>query len=319
MAAHLNAKIHPEEAQHAKIDRYIVDRVRAALSVLKQCLTEEQCVEYHIVLGAIAPEREVQSCKEGKLRSVAERLGVTRGYLFAHSKQRPRAFDQAVTRRAAFDSACVPTMGCGPSMLDRPLKVGEKALSHGRPCKVVEIDYGKGTCKLAFSEGGVNATRTYSSLGRAKGGARIARPPLLLRPQPREMRWNEKASAARPKVEEFFNEHGARSPEIRDQVRRRHGVALYEVTQALILYSTYAALYAAFVATHPMVRISFSLFKSLRPWYVRRAKREVCLCRQCENFKCYKEILLALVKVLDRSSTGHTLELDHVSYMCDHV
>ena len=88
-----------------------------------------------------------------------------------------------------------------------------------------------------------------------------------------------------------------RVEQFRDQVRRRVGPGLYQTAQALFIYSTYATLYALFLVNYPALTISFGLFKALRPWYVRRAKQEGCLCKHCENFKCYQETLHSLVKV----------------------
>ena len=45
-----------------------------------------------------------------------------------------------------------------------------------------------------------------------------------------------------------------------------------------------------------------SLFKQLRPWYVRRAKDETCLCKQCTNYQGYAEVLYSLPKVKPRPS-----------------
>ena len=64
-------------------------------------------------------------------------------------------------------------------------------------------------------------------------------------------------------------------------------IGLYETAQALFVYAKSSSLYKLFVARYPGHPISFSLFKSIRPWYVRRAKQETCLCKHCENFKAY--------------------------------
>ena len=69
------------------------------------------------------------------------------------------------------------------------------------------------------------------------GSARLRRVPPSLRPTPREVRKDEKAEAARPKVEELFNAEGARSPSQRDRVRRRVGAWLYQTEQRLYMYA----------------------------------------------------------------------------------
>ena len=51
-----------------------------------------------------------------------------------------------------------------------PLKVGDAATSRGQLCTILEIDHNANTCKLAFSEGGVNAECDYTCI--YKGNAR---------------------------------------------------------------------------------------------------------------------------------------------------
>ena len=105
----------------AKVDRYIVNRLKAALHQLKQCRSAAECVDYGVVLGAVAPTREDGRSHDGMLRSVFKRLGVQRGsrYVKKTGESRPRAPDKAVTRRAAFDS----------EVLRRPLQVDDAAMS----------------------------------------------------------------------------------------------------------------------------------------------------------------------------------------------
>lgn len=84
---------------------------------------------------------------------------------------------------------------------------------------------------------------------------------------------------------------------MRDEVRRRVGVGLYETAQALYIYSRFKALYRLFCERFPACNISFALFKQLKPWYVRRAKQETCLCKHCENCKVHKEVMSSLVEL----------------------
>lgn len=230
---------------------------------------------------------------------VCARLGVHRGsrYVHATGEKRPYAIEQAILRRAVFDEAS-EVVGEGK------LKIGDKASSRGRPCTVVEIDYKEDTCKLSFDYAGVHVTRDYHCIYKAagskrfpKGSARLRSVVTSLRPGSREQRSDAKAEAARPLVEEFFDLEGARSPSQRDSVRRRVGVGLYQTAQALYVYAKYSALYAKYLIMHPANRISFSMFKSLRPWYIRRAKQETCLCKHCENFKGFQDALNSVAQV----------------------
>ena len=203
------------------------------------------------------------------IRKVAERLGVQRGtrsYKSAYYDGRftrelePRPFDQGITRRAGFDEE---------AWRSGKLKVGDAAIatSSCAPCTVVAIDHENETCTLEFAcEGGVKRVQAFDSLGDKPGGARLHRPAPSLRPNPRTQRGDEKAEKARPKVEELFNVEGATSPSMRDQVRRRVGLGLYETAQALVIYAKQSALYALYLARYPAHKISFSTFKKLTPW-----------------------------------------------------
>ena len=72
------------------------------------------------------------------------------------------------------------------------------------------------------------------------------------------------------------------------------GVGLYETAQALFVYSKMSALFKLFKARYPHINISFSVFKSLRPWYISRAKQEGCTCKHCDNFRYYQTALTRL-------------------------
>ena len=73
---------------------------------------------------------------------------------------------------------------------------------------------------------------------------------------------------------------------------------MYETAQALIVFSKYAALYSLYCSRYAANQISFATFKKLRPWYVRRAREESCLCKHCDNFKQHQTTLHSLVHVL---------------------
>ena len=171
---------------------------------------------------------------------------------------------QAVTRRADFDTA---------SCASGALTAGDAAIatSSRLRCTVVQIDYTndtctKGTCTLEFESEGIRRTQAFESIGNDPGGARLHRAVPNLRPGPRVMRGDEKAEKARPKVDELFNAEGARSPSMRDVVRRRVGGGLYQTAQALVIYAKRSALYALYMVRYPSHQISFSLFKKLAPW-----------------------------------------------------
>ena len=314
MAQRLHLKLSEEQVKQAETDRYIVDRLHAAISVLKHCCSAAMRIDLHVILGAVAPERKVERDRGGMIRRVAERLGVQRGarYIRSMGEKRERVLDQSINQRAAFDE--------GAEMCSDRLKVGDAATSRGRSCTVVEIDYKADTCKLSFSSGGVSITKAFTCIYKgpdAKGkdklppnSARLRPLTPSLRPPEKKQRSDEKAEKAMPKVEELFDAEGARSPSIRDLVRRRVGPGLHQTAQALFVYSSYATLYALFCTQYPALAISCALFKSLAPWYIRRAKQEGCLCKHCENFKAYQETLHSVAKLFEPVVNPASLDAD---------
>jgi hypothetical protein len=312
VAERLGLKLSKQAVEQAKTDAYIVDRLKAALHQLKQCRSKDEWLDYHIILAAIAPERfsAAEASKhrgEGRsIEKVCARLALNPKARYKKGSKEPRqpAIQKAITRRAEQFDATVDLQRAAP------LKVGDAASSRGQPCTVVEIDHDEDTCKLSFSSNGVEVVRSYTCIykgndapGKApfpKGSARLRRMPPSLRPMPPAIRKDATAEAARPKVEELFDQEGARSPSQRDSVRRRLGVGLYETAQALVVYATNAALYTMFRARYPGHKISFATFKKLRPWYTRRAREETCCCKQCDNFKQSQKTLRSLIPLFER-------------------
>ena len=300
-----------EAVEQSKTDAYIVERLKGALHQLKRCRSKDEWLDYHIILAAIAPER-LSAAEASKHRSegrsiekVCARLELNPKARYPKGSKEPRqpAIQKAITRRAEFDAALDLQRAA-------PLKVGDTASTRGQSCTVVEIDYDADTCTLGFSLNGVEVVRSYTCIykgknapGKApfpKGSARLCQAPLSLRPTPPAIRKDATAEAARHKVEELFDQEGARSPSQRDSVRRRLGVGLYETAQALMVYATSAALYTMFRARYPGHKISFATFKKLRPWDARCAKEETCCCKQCDNFKQSQKTLRSLITLFER-------------------
>lgn len=292
-----------EEVAQAKVDKYIVDRLRAVLKQLKQCRTEDERTTYHIVLASLAPERDCERSRDGMLRAVSERVGVQRGARYFKGEKRPYAFDAAVTQRGTYDEA---------AKITSPLQVGDCATSRGRPCTVLEIDYEADKCKLLFRARNVEVTKSYECIYKGReapqnapfptGSARLRRAPPSLRPKGRETRHDAKLELLRPKVEELYNMEGARSPSQHDRVQRRIGTFLFETEQRLIIYAKQSSLYKLFLQRYPAhSSISYSLFKRLRPWYVWRAKEVTCCCKQCDNFKHYQKTMRTLAQLLEEA------------------
>eukprot|EP00966_Prymnesium_polylepis_P310381 7171080-Prymnesium_polylepis.1 len=55
VAERLNLKLSASEVEQAKTDAYIVERLIAALAVLKRCSTLNSRIDLHVILAAVAP------------------------------------------------------------------------------------------------------------------------------------------------------------------------------------------------------------------------------------------------------------------------
>eukprot|EP00966_Prymnesium_polylepis_P210373 4871617-Prymnesium_polylepis.2 len=127
----LNLSLGKERVRQAETDAYIVDRVRAILYALKPCRSEQQRVEYHTILAAVAPEVAAAGPKGWGCR-VSERLDVSFSWRTRTAKEkaagathgRPRALRRAMGVRAAFEEKLAATF--------TPLQIGDAVLARGQ-------------------------------------------------------------------------------------------------------------------------------------------------------------------------------------------
>lgn len=247
----------------------------------------------------MVPRRLLRQHKDGGfIRRIGERLNVHWGT----RNGRPYAFDQAIDRRRDFDAAA--------ELQTKPLKVGDSVLSHGDPCELTRIFVDEREeepeegwpCVLTFRDAnGASEEKSYNCMfGKKAGSARLQRPPPTLAPPPRETRNDAADAETRRLVLEHAQELCAESPHKRDQKRRHVGPRLWITRAALILLMPVYALYAAFESKHPGL-LKQSKFKELfnqECWHAIHAYREGCLCRACFNYRCYREALAVVAKLL---------------------
>ena len=209
----MRARLCDTEKEHsAKTDTYIVDRFVEALTVLKQCESEEQRRQYLIALALVMqPPAEVGD-SGGWERRVTERLRVRRGCRSAAEGQRPFASKIAQRLRATFDASS--------EQLDQQLREGDVVQTrHGRALlKQLLCD---GGCILTFQFGDASVEKTYPvCFGNGKGSARLRRPPLLLMPQPRSIRSDAVSESLRRLILAFVAQVCPTSPHQRDVMRK---------------------------------------------------------------------------------------------------
>ena len=76
------------------------------------------------------------------------------------------------------------------------------------------------------------------------------------------------------------------SPNTKDVCRRRIARWLYQQRPMAIMHDSYKELYRKFLVKHPELQalVSKATFKKHAPFYLRKVKREGCLCKSCESY-----------------------------------
>ena len=92
---------------------------------------------------------------------------------------------------------------------------------------------------------------------------------------------------------ETYHAECATSPCTKDERTKVVAPHVFMKAQALIIMSDLSAIFSAHIRKFPrdVNNISFAGFKRLKPWYAIKGDRETCLCKWCENYKCYQDAL----------------------------
>ena len=280
-----------EKARAAATDTYIVDRLVDTVAVLKECSSEEQRREYHIVLAAVMPPFAQVGDGQGMMRRVTERLGVRRGNRSQAEGGRPFAAARAQTLRAAFDALL--------EHLHAPLREGDAVLTRHGAAELTRL-LPDGGCVVTFRSGDTMLERSYAAcFGNGGGSARLRPLPLLLAPPPRSTRSDAVNDSLRRLILDYVAHFCPTSPHQRDVMRRLKAPFVFEEKPAFILSGTVASLHAEFLEKHPEVSISLAQFKLELPWNMKKAYRETCLCRQCLNFQWHCDALKVVAALLE--------------------
>ena len=217
--------------REVETDKMIVDRLVAALEVLKGCQTEQQRRDYLLALSLVTPPRADERDCKGFARRVAARLRVSRGKRSKKRGERPYAFETATQHRETFDKAAgryrlsMATLRKGQqrALVADPLEVGEKVLTHNGPAELVRFTE-DGGCVVVYRVGDDFAERKYTECySLAKGSARLRRMPPSLTPPPRATSSLSISDGTRKLILDHFKARCPTSPHQRDVMRRRIG------------------------------------------------------------------------------------------------
>ena len=229
--------------RHAETDTYIVDRLVAALDVLKGCQTEQQRRDFRLALALVAPTRVASGDHEGMARRVSARLRVQRGKRSKKRGERPYAFEAAMSSRADFDQQAARFhVAAGPlrqgqqhALVGEPLQPGERVLTQNNGEAELARFTGNGGCVLVFRAGDTFKEVEFKGCyGKGKGSAGLRRIPPSLSAPPRKASSAAISDATRLAILEHVRSIAPTSPHTRDVMRRHVGPFLVEEKPAFI-------------------------------------------------------------------------------------
>ena len=174
-------------------------------------------------------------------------------------------------RRSAYDRYINKALQPGDAV---EVKV-RKSEGSWSPAKLVSIDYDDGLCDVEFRCGEV-----YKDVP-------IAKIIVSLRPHQRQAPWNTISDQVKQMVEDVFVKMSSPSPNAKGIVRKWLGYNNFISKEVHYLYTRRKKVWEKFQSLHPDVRLGYSTFKRLTPWYVRKGKRDTCLCGVHENISLF--------------------------------
>lgn len=190
-------------------------------------------------------------------------------------------------------------------LASQPFREGDTVLCRGEKAVLSEIRQ-DGGCSITFGSGVSEKCVQYASITKEANSGRVTKQPCArlehlppsLRPNDRQARADCISADVKKAVQDIYESGCATSPHQRDSVFRRLSRHVVERAQALIMTSTFQELYQTFQRVHVGVKLSYAMFKRLAPWNLKRAYRETCVCRCCEEFRLYKDALHTVADLL---------------------
>lgn len=196
-----------------------MEYIKAALHILKACATEQQRLQYGVLLAAAAPPLLKRGDKAGMIRKVAARLQVPYGSHFIKGTKTLTyyAFTKAVAGRVVFISEA--EQAAKPL---KELKVGDRVLCRGQLAELSAYDPLTGQCSVTFRAEDSDVSQTVNYLTRFGNGeksARLQQPPALLQYPPRKTRKDAITQEVLDHVAVVYETNCPTSPHQRDRCR----------------------------------------------------------------------------------------------------
>ena len=293
----VRAELFKKVRREAETDKMIVDRLVAALDVLKGCQTEQQRRDFHLALSLVAPER-VGARQEGLARRFAARLRVSRGKRSQKRGQRPYAFDACMDVRADFDADV--------KVMHEPPQIGERVLTCNGPAELTRWTNNGDGCVVTYRAGDAYAEREYRAWRTidkhtkktVANSARLRRVPPSLTATGRKARSGGVSDTTRKAILDHTAVLCPTSPHTRDVMKRRVAPFTFKEKPAFIQSLTEEAMFTEFRKAHPGSKIKFSQYKLELPWNRKKAYRSTCLDRAEVNFEWHRQAFKMVMDVL---------------------
>ena len=238
------------------------------------------------MMRTVAPPRMKKGDATGMITKIARRLEVPFGYRQARGGElRPYAFTQSIDGREEWQVAAKEA-----AKPVEELAIGDQVLCRGQLAVLTAFDPSTDECSITFRAEGTEIEKTVnfaSRFGNGPKSARLQRPPALLLPPPRKERKDKISEEVKGHVTIVYETNCPTSPHTRDRMRRLRASRCWQEEQAMIQSETLKNLFNIFAKEYPQDQLSLTKFKMLKPWNLKKAYRETCLCRMCELFRLY--------------------------------
>jgi hypothetical protein len=287
-----------EEIRHRRRDKpgrdrdydtamYIVNRLVAIIGMLSSCATAMAMSALFTIYVAIAPEK-------GYKARVAELLKINR-----RSKRLAKAANRRKIILEDWDKDFFV------------ISVGKKVRTkRGLEGQVISVDLNSANPKCLveiFCSDGSTYIQEFAA--KAKNRVRVVEPKFG--PEKRRTRRDATSMSVKNAIHNFYLQHCIRSPCAKHRVRQRVSAFRFRYEQMIVMQHTFDELFSMYTKAKqgsPYL-VSKSTFHLNRPWFLRCAKVDSCLCSCCSNYDGYMQgcinvgnaLLATLQKNVDRA------------------
>ena len=171
------------------------------------------------------------------------------------------------------------------------IQVGKRVVNkRGEVGVVTAVDLEKMTCSVQiFCSDGSTYIKDFTTKGKKR--MRVIEPEFG--PEKQKLRSDATSDSVKYAIVNFYRLHCATSPCAKHRVRQRIANKKFREEQMLVMQYTFDDLYDMYMKAHQsnpkLSKVSRTMFYRLRPWYLRFAKVDSCLCSCCENYAGYME------------------------------